>query len=146
MEKVNYLEKTIEGISAQTVLSCKSCQVNWTSVPNTLLGKSDLKEAATYSYTIPDLIPSYAREVLIYAAANIGDSSQGPYTSLKFFIQIGSNTYDKYLMLYSWNQVAFNSNSENMWFPMPPNRRVYLTVPEAYGHAATASISVIGYR
>ncbi len=49
-------------------------------------------------------------------------------------------------MLYSWNQNAFNSNSENMWFPMPPNRRVYLTVPEAYGVKAMAFISVIGYR
>ncbi len=73
MEKMNYLEKTIEGMcgnkTATSAPSCKSSQVNWTSVPITLVGVSYLNEAANYSYIIPKLIPSNAREVLIYTAA-----------------------------------------------------------------------------
>ncbi len=49
-------------------------------------------------------------------------------------------------MLCAYTQVGYNTNSDNMWFPMPPNRRVYLGVPKLYGNAVKVSIYVIGYR
>ena len=61
-------------------------------------------------------------------------------------IQIDTTRYEKYLMVYSWSQDAISTNSDNMWFPMPPNRRVYLTVPTAHGANAGARLFAIGYR
>ena len=118
----------------------------WISVQRTVIGSSTLREATTNAYVIPDIIPSSAREVLVFVGANIGYSNIGPYSDLKIFTQIGTTQYEKYLRLYSYNQVAYNSNSENMWFPMPPNRKVYLTVPKPYGESVVIGFYVIGYR
>ena len=106
--------------------------VGWTSVTKHHIGTSNLQHASTMTFTIPHIIPSSAREVLIFVGASSGHSNRGPYNDLKVFTQIGTTKYEKYLTLYSWTQDAWNTNSENMWFPMPPNRRVYLTVPAAY--------------
>ena len=118
---------------------------NWTSVPNTRIGMSDLKEAATFSYAIPTLIPSTALEVLVYVAMNTGDTSGGT-NDLKIYTQIGTKQYAKYLFAHPFPQPAWNTNSENMWFPMPSNRLVYLTVATASGADAGVYLSVIGYR
>ena len=113
-----------------------------------MIGSSDLDEVITSTYIIPGIIPSNATEVLVFVGANIhGYSNVGPSTDLKIFTQIGATKYEKYLMLYSSDQTTYFSNSENMWFPMPPNRMVYLTVPQAYGgKIAWIGFSVIGYR
>ena len=120
--------------------------VNWTSVTKTSIGSSNLQHASTMTFTIPNIIPSSASEVLIFVGAHSGYSGRGPYHDLKVFTQIGTTRYEKYLTLFSWDQDAHNTNSENMWFPMPPNRRVYLTVPAAHGSNAGASLFAIGYR
>ena len=120
--------------------------VNWTSIAKTQIGTSNLQHASTMTFTIPNIIPSSAREVLIFVGASSGGSNRGPYHDLKVFTQIGTTKYEKYLTLYSWNQNAINTNSDNMWFPMPPNRRVYLTVPAAHGRYADARLFAIGYR
>ena len=120
---------------------------NWTSVPITQIGTSNHQHAGTLSFTIPSVIPSSAREVLVYAGVHSGGSNlRGPKKSIKVFTQIGTTRYEKYLYLYSWTQNAVNTNSDNMWFPMPPNRRVYLTVPAAHGTNVDALIHVIGYQ
>ena len=120
--------------------------VNWTSVTKTSIGSSNLQHASTMTFTIPNIIPSSAREVLIFVGASSGYSNRGPYHDLKVFTQIGTNRYEKYLTLYSYEQSAWNTNSDNMWFPMPPNRRVYLTVPAAHGNYVNARLFAIGYR
>ena len=119
---------------------------NWTSVTKTSIGTSNLRHASTITFTIPSVIPSTAREVLIHAGVFSGGSNRGPYHDLKIFTQIGTHRYEKYLMIHSWDQAAINTNSDNMWFPMPTNRRVYLTVPAAHGNNAGVRLFTIGYR
>ena len=119
---------------------------NWTSVPMTSIGSSNLQHAATFSYNIPDVIPSTAREVLVHAGFYTGHSNNGPLQYLKIYTQIETNRYEKYLMVFSYPQSAVNTNSDNMWFPMPPNRLVYLTVPTETGNNSGVRLYVIGYR
>ena len=118
----------------------------WASVPMTSIGSSNLQHAATFSHTIPNVIPSTAREVLVHAGVYTGDSNNGPLQHLKIFTQIETCRYEKYLLIYSYPQGAYNTNSDNMWFPMPPNRLVYLTVPNATGRHSEVLLYVIGYR
>ena len=154
IEKMNDLKNAIEGVCvldeptppAPTVPPCNYCQVNWTSVTKSLIGESDLTHAGTLSYTIPSVIPSNAREVLVHARVHSGWSNRGPHQDIKFFTQVGTSKFEKYLYLASWDQFATNTNSDNMWFPMPPNRRVYLNVPAAHGANAGSRIYAIGYR
>jgi hypothetical protein len=151
LEKVRSLTSAIEGLCLGSTPSPSSqpalySPYNWTSVPLTNIGRSNLQHAGTVSYTIPSVIPSSAREVLIHAGVFSGTSNNGPYHDLKIFTQIGTMQYEKYLLVYSWNQAAYNTNSDNMWFPMPKDRLVYLTVPAAHGNNAGVRLFAIGYR
>ncbi len=132
--------------SKPPVVPACNFQVNWTSVTKFLIGASDLTRVGTFSYEISDMIPSSAREVLIHATLNSGNSNNEPTQDIKIFTQIGENRYEQYIFSHSYPQMELNTNSDNMWFPMPPNRRVYLTVTTAFRSNAGAQIYVIGYR
>ena len=136
------------GISQTSMVTPQSWHspYNWTSVPLTSIGSSNLQEAATFSYTIPNTIPSSALEVLVYVALNSGPSNKAT-NHLKIHTQIGTKRYEKYLFLQPWDdQSGVSYNSDNMWFPMPPNRLVHLTVTAALGDNAEVFLYTIGYR
>ena len=152
LEKVTDLKRAIEEACGDSTppparpapASCSP--YNWTSVSLTEFGSSNLQHAGTLSFTIPNAVPSSAREILIHAGAVNGNDHRIPYHNLKIFTQIGTTRYEKYLLLYGWRQEAANTNSDNMWFPMPPNRRVYLTVYASHGGNAMLRLYAIGYR
>ena len=118
---------------------------NWTSVPITKFGDIPLTVPETFSFTIPSIIPSDAKEVLLYVGVSSGNTIE-QMQSVKIFTQIGSHTYAKYLMLYTYPQSAINANSDNMWFPMPPNRSVLLTLTDKLTYNTKAQFFAIGYR
>ena len=142
--------ETLCGASTATPPTVEPCtcspSVTWTSVTRTRIGSTNLRHPSTLSYSIPNVIPSTAKEVRIYISAQTGGSDRGAYQQLKIFTQEGSARYEQYLFLQSWAQNAINSNSENMWFPMPTNRRVYLTVQTDQGPNCEAELFAIGYR
>ncbi len=49
-----------------------NCPFNWTLVSSTSIGTSNLRHASTMSFTIPNVIPSSANEVLIHAGVFSG--------------------------------------------------------------------------
>lgn len=113
----------------------------------TPIGKTNLSKAYNLSYTVPDVIPSGAKEVLVHASLHCGYSMLGPYISTRFYTQIGNNRYEQYLILFSWEEKALNTNSDNMWFPMPTDRLIHLVVMDEYGDdGAGATMFAIGYR
>ena len=135
------------GVSSIAIPTTPSFSTyNWTSVPITLFGDATLNQADTLSFTIPTIIPTNAKEVLFHIGVLTGDDGDdGPLQNVRIFTQIGLNTYDKYLMLHAYPQNAYNTNSDNMWFPMPPNRRIFLALATAT-RGSVAQISAIGYR
>ena len=119
-----------------------NCAGRWTPVTKTVIGTSTIRRPATTAFTIPSIIPSNASEVLIYVTFQ-GSTGSRPQ-DLKLFMLIGSTRYEKYLMIKAFS--AENINSDNMWFPMPPNRRIYLTNSVGNGAGAEAKLYAIGYR
>ena len=138
------------SVTATIVLYAIMCdaQYPWVSVQLTKIGNSNLKQAEKFAYDIPSVIPNTAREVFILVGAYQGNFSiQGaPPDFLKIYTQQGNNTYEQYLYLYSYIQNSFNTNSENMWFPMPSNRNIFLEVPIPQGSNCAAELYAIGYR
>ena len=138
MEKMNALKTALDGVCSDSIPTSTvqqlSYPVTWISIPFTQIGTTNLKHAATLSFTIPSVVPSSAKEILIHAGFSTGTSNNGPLQYIKIFTQIGTTKYEKYLMMLSYPQNAHNTNSDNMWFPMPPNRRVYLTLQTAVGN------------
>ena len=146
---------SLGSISMQNYIACAVFIVSvfsaaesfqWTSVPRTELGQSKLGQVTTESFVIPAVIPDSARDVLIFASVSSGYSGKASYDEVKIFTQRGSKHYEQYLGVATWTQSAINTNSDNMWFPMPNNRRVYVTVPKAFGGPGTTfRIAVVGY-
>ena len=52
----------------------------------------------------------------------------------------------KYLSIRTWNQIAFSSVSENMWFPLTSNRRLYVKLSVALTGNLAGYVNIIGYR
>ena len=106
-----------------------------------------MRHPSTFSYVIPSVIPSTAKNVLVYATIHCGHALPNVQQHIKIFTQDGSNMrYEKYLYMLTWNQGAINTNSENMWFPMPINRRIYMTVYKDAGTYCGAGLYAVGYN
>ena len=126
-----------------TVQQCNCAgMAKWISV-NKTIGTSTLRQAATLTFIIPSIIPSNASELLIHVTFE--GTSNIPAQNLKIFTQIGSTRYEKYLFIKS-NGGYPVVNSDSMWFPMPPNRRVYLTTARANREGGEAKLYAIGYH
>ena len=152
MSKMKGLKAAIESMcgnsiptSSPPLIQQYDHPVNWTSVTKTHIGSSNLRHVSTITFTIPNIIPSDAKEVLIFVSVESGRARNGHAQDLKIFTQIGSTRYEKYLTVLAYPQEAWNTNSDNMWFPMPPNRRVYLTVPAVHGGNVGARLFAIGH-
>ena len=120
---------------------------SWTSVPLTQIGSTDLRQPNTFTFDIPSVIPSTANNVLVYAAFSCGYANRGVSQHIKIYTKDGSEQhYSKYLFMLTYDQYAHNTNSENMWFPMPADHKVYMTVYKDAGDNCGAYIHVIGYN
>ena len=117
----------------------------WTSVPITSIGGTNMRHPNTFSYAIPSVIPSKAKNVLVYATMYTGHANRVSQ-NIKVFTQNGGKRYEKYLYSFSYPQSAINTNSDNMWFPMPVNRRIYMTVTHDAGTNSRAELYVVGYN
>ena len=130
--------------------SC-SCPYTWTSITMTTIGYSNFQSSAlpaTSSYEIPDTVPDDAKEVLVYAYVHSANSNPATLSHFKIYTEEDDNKYEQYITLRSYYGTSFiNTNTDNLWFPMPSNRRVFMEIPSGGRHGgARGDIYVIGYR
>ena len=124
-----------------------SYPVNWTSVSTTSFVNAGFQEASIRAFTIPSVIPSTAREVLLYVVIQVG--STGPHFGwdyVQLYTQEKSVKYTKLLGFATYEQEAWSTNSENMWFPMTTDRQLYVQMFNAYTGHIYFFVSAIGYR
>ncbi len=146
-EKLNGLKEAVEALCEGTSVAIPTVRNTWTFVPITSIGSTNLRHPNTFSFVILSVIPSTAKNVLIYVFVGCGQANVGTTLHLKVFTQDGSNKrFEKYLYMLTWNQNAINTNSDNMWFPMPINRRIYITVDRDLGTNCHSALFAIGYN
>ena len=115
-------------------------------MPLTSIGSTDLRTPATFQYIIPSIIPSTAKNVLVYVAMSCGHANRGVSQHVKVFTKDESEkVYEKYLFMLHYPQYAHNTNSDNMWFPVTTDRKIYMTVFKDAGTNCGAYTHVIGY-
>ncbi len=137
----------MEALCEGTSVSTPTVRNTWTSVPITSIGSTNLRHPNTLSFVIPNVIPSTAKNVLIYTVMHCGHANVANTLHLKVFTQDGSSKrFEKYLYMLTWSQLAYNTNSDNMWFPMPINRRIYMKVDRDVGANCEAHLYAIGYN
>ena len=118
----------------------------WTPVAKTEFGEHDLNTATTLTFTIPSVIPDTAQAVLLYATAQCGYSTGDDGADLSYYVMVDGTQYEHFLHMFAYGQDAFNTNSDNMWFPMPPNRQLNVEIPQSYPRNCFTYVSAIGYR
>ncbi len=121
--------------------------VTWTSVDPTSIGDTNFHSTGTLSFEIPSFIPDNAIEVLIYVYLRSSSSSGAHNSVIKIYTEgEDGEEYAKYVSLIPGRSYYYII-TENMWFPMPSSRRVFLNVPNSYsGTNQYVSLAVTGYR
>ena len=123
-----------------------SCPVEWESFNMIQLGTINMGTTGTQSYVIPSTVPSTAREVLVYVYINMG-RSQDLFGQIKIYTESSpTRRFEKYLAIKTYNQEAWSTASDNMFFPMTSNRRVYVRLTRTFPGNVHGTVNVIGYR
>ena len=121
------------------------CPVEWESISLTRLGTINMGSTSTQSYTIPSTVPT-AKEVLVYIYVYMGTSSS-LFSTMEVHTEVNTTRkFVKYLPLRTWSQNAISSVSENMWFPLTSNRRLYVKLSVALTGSLYGFVNIIGYR
>jgi hypothetical protein len=120
----------------------------WTSIPIEYIAKFELTYATTRTFDIPYAVPDSAVEVLMYAVVNVGSSGlRNKRSNIKMYTQDSYyHRYEQYIAVHAYPQSAWSTNSENLWFPMTSDRKIYVNVPRANEGNIDIEIYVIGYR
>ena len=104
--------------------------MTWTPTNKTVIAQTEFSEATTHQLSIPSVIPDTAREFLLYATVLCGYSHTNDLRAdIIFYVEDGGTCYEKFLHMHTYRQSAYNTNSDNMWFPMPSNRLIHIEVP-----------------
>ena len=121
--------------------------VNWISVQLTRIAYSNLRHTGTLAYDIPNVIPTTAKEVLVLATVQVGYSGPGDREHyIKIYTQQSGQQYEQYIMMRSYRQDAWNTNSDNLWFPVTSGRQVFVELTSAHTDGVIFTLHVIGYR
>ena len=124
--------------------------VSWTSVARTGIGHTFLNGSnfGEVPFLIPEIIPYDAKEVLVVAVAQVGNTKPVNQAHLiKIYTRQNSEQYEKYIYIVPYPQNALVTNTENLWFPMTFSRIIYIDVQNIIiqGNSFIA-LDAIGYR
>ena len=121
---------------------------SWTPVGKTKIGDVDTNKVGTQSFGLPEIIPKAAREVLVYVSLQVGHTTpHDVHDDIKIFTVDGSNEYAQYIVIHTYRQDAWVTNSNNMWFPITNKREIAVAMPQSFDRVRVHfDLSVIGYR
>lgn len=84
--------------------------------------------------------------MLVYVYLSVGYSSPASHHHVKIYTEEGDVDYAKYIGFFANPHHAVNTDTNNIWLPMPSNRRLYVTTPPHVISGVDCWLSVTGYR
>ena len=81
-EKLHGLKDAIEELCGGSSGTIPTVRNTWKSVPMTTIGSTNLRHPSTLSFDFPNVIPSTAKNVLIYVAIQCGKANQDTTSNL----------------------------------------------------------------
>ena len=146
----NYIDERINAtVDERIATAIDSDSAMWTPVAKTVVGPADgvsLERATTYDFQIPDVIPLTAREFMLYATVECGYARNYNTVDIIFYVYANGLRFEKFLHMAGYDQLAFNTNSDNMWFPMPAHRLVHLEITVGITGNCDVLQYITGYR
>ena len=141
LSRMDFTNQALSQVT-QSLSDC-SCLATWTQIKTTHLGCSTLQSTGTTTFNLPSSIPNGAKEFLAYVQVRVGTSGpRDKRSNLKIYTEEGNKKYGQYIRVHAYDQDA----SDNMWFPLTSNRKIYLEVPNVHSRQVKLHISAIGYR
>ena len=141
LSRMDFTNQALSQVT-QSLSDC-SCLATWTQIKTTHLGCSTLQSTGTTTFNLPSSIPNGAKEFLAYVQVRVGTSGpRDKRSNLKIYTEEGNKKYGQYIGVHAYDQDA----SDNMWFPLTSNRKIYLEVPNVHSRQVKLHISAIGYR
>ena len=133
-------------MAAPTKCTCDK-KVEWNSITRTPIVYNNLQSANTFSYGLPNTVPSTAKEVLLFVVLQAGYSyPHDQKIFIKVYTENNGKRFEQYIFAITYRRNNdWSYSSDNMWFPMTTNRRVYVESPRALSGVAML-VHVIGYR
>lgn len=122
--------------------------VKWNPIPITELGTLPINPLGTNTWDIPNVIPSTAKEILVFAWVQTGNCDNNHKVILKLYTVENTNEYSHYLMAVSWTQGAISYNSSTFWIPTTSEWKIKATSSGSgtISGRFKSSINIIGYR
>ena len=136
--------KALVQKEVQATLACP-----WTPVVRTIFAENNLRTPGTHVYSIPTVIPATATNVLVYVTVDTWKASHTARQNLGIFVENKDDPrfpFKKEIYQYGYPQDAIVTNSENMWFPMPSDRKIYLQVHYDTGPNCFCRMFAMGYN
>ena len=121
------------------------CPVEWESVGLVQLGTIDMCSTRIQSFTIPTCVPTTAKEVLVYVYVTKGTSSD-MFAQMEIYTASSTRQFVKYLPIKTYNQTAYSTVSENMWFPVTDDGFIHVRLSASLTGNVDGYINIIGYR
>ncbi len=145
------IDKAIATAMNTTISAVSSESAIWTPVEKTIIGpgRITLEDGTTYSFQIPDVIPLIAREFMVYVIVKCGWvplEKSSIESDIIFYVMHNGLRLEKFLYMHSYSQGAWNTNSDNMWFPIPADRLIHMEITVAISSRCPALFYVVGYR
>ena len=135
------INTTVSAISSESAM--------WTPVAKTPIspGGLNFRNATTYTFQIPDVIPLAAREFMVYGIVKCGTAHFQEVGDIIFYVMYNGLRFEKFLHMHSYRyQEAWNTNSDNMWFPMPADRLFHVEITVAIPGNCRTLFFTTGYR
>ena len=121
-------------------------EVEWVSLPLTQIGIVNMLTTSTQSFIIPNTVPATAKEVLVYSYVTMGTAAN-LFSQMKIYTEASTiQQFAMYLPIMTYDQNAYSTVSDNMWFPNPSNGRVYVQLSEPHAGYVYGYVNIIGYR
>jgi hypothetical protein len=126
----------------------------WTSIELPALGTlPKKKEANPREFLIPSEIPYSAKEVLIYVWYSSGEIAHDSQADYRIFVKIGASGKAVAFFLvrvHTYPQVAYSTNSDNVWLPMPKDRTLRVeyqgTIDFSDAISFYSEVKILAYR
>ena len=91
-------------------------------------------------------MPDTATQILIYTTAYSGNTRElSIFMDVSVFVYIDERRLSQHLSLIGYPQDAYNTNSDNMWFPVPANKIVNVEFPYGVPGISEVVLRAVGY-
>jgi hypothetical protein len=113
---------------------------------NKHIGGAQFDQPRIHQFSLENIVPETATQLLIYATVYSGNT-YGPtvFVDISIFVYVDDKDLAQHLYITAYQQEAYNSNTDNMWFPVPSSKIIYVYVPVAVPGWAGFRLEAIGY-